>query len=110
MASFLFQSLNREFILLDYLTNKQEYVKNCENKDKPSLHCNGSCQFMKKMNRKNQKESPLASLKINYEIAFIPGANHKIRQIESRQNINIFSIITWKDHLLSRSIFHPPTV
>lgn len=34
---------------LHYQINRAVYLKNCENKDKPNLHCDGKCYLKKKM-------------------------------------------------------------
>ena len=43
------QTFNQLTIVIDYYTNRAVYAKNCENKAKPMLHCNGRCQMMKKL-------------------------------------------------------------
>lgn len=36
--------------------NTGKYAKNCINKAKPKLHCNGKCQLMKKMQEEEKKD------------------------------------------------------
>jgi hypothetical protein len=46
--------------MADYLLNTNVYAKNCENKARPKMHCNGKCQMMKKIREeesKNQQNS-----------------------------------------------------
>ncbi|HVM88022.1 MAG TPA: hypothetical protein VMT76_07520 [Puia sp.] len=61
-----------EFIILNYYLQKSAYIENCENRNKPELHCYGKCLLAKKINQavgneqKQEKksssdESPLSS-------------------------------------------------
>jgi hypothetical protein len=54
--AFVIQAFNKPFILFDYYTNTRAYAKNCINKAKPKLHCNGKCQMMKKLQEEEKKE------------------------------------------------------
>ena len=49
LFSFALQVFNRSIIVLDYFANTASFAKNCENKARPMLHCNGKCQLMKKI-------------------------------------------------------------
>ena len=42
--------------MADYFINTAAYAKNCENKAKPKLHCNGKCQMMKKLKQEENKD------------------------------------------------------
>ncbi len=56
LAAFTTQSLSKPFIIADYYTNTSKYAKNCENKSKPKMHCNGKCQMMKRLQQEEKKE------------------------------------------------------
>ncbi len=43
------QALVRTAWTLHYQWNKAFYLKNCENRAKPNLHCNGKCHLKKKI-------------------------------------------------------------
>src|SRR5215831_7126919 len=53
---FSMQVFNRNVIMLNYYTNTAAFAKNCENKSKPMMHCNGKCQMMKKIKAEEKKE------------------------------------------------------
>jgi len=55
-AAFLAQTFSGNLILLDYYANTSKYAKNCENKATPTMHCNGKCQMMKKMQQEEKKD------------------------------------------------------
>lgn len=43
--------------MFDYFTNTGAYAKNCENKARPAMHCNGKCQMMKKLKQEDKKDA-----------------------------------------------------
>jgi len=49
LLAFVSQTFAGPFIMLDYFVNTAAYAKNCINKARPKMHCNGKCQAMKKI-------------------------------------------------------------
>jgi len=56
LMAFVCQTFASPFIILDYFVNTAAYTRNCINKAKPKLQCNGKCQMMKKIQGKEKKE------------------------------------------------------
>jgi len=56
MLAFLAQTFSKSFIVADYYVNTGSFAKNCVNKAKPKMHCNGKCQMMKKLKEQEKKE------------------------------------------------------
>ena len=58
LASFIAQTIGNGFYIADYYMHYEKYAKNCINKTRPKLHCNGKCQLMKKIQEyeKSEKE------------------------------------------------------
>ncbi len=56
LSAFILQVFSKVFIVVDYFTNTQAFAKNCENKAKPKMHCNGKCQMMKKLKQEEKKD------------------------------------------------------
>jgi len=56
LTAFAVQTFNRAVIVFNYYTNTASFAKNCENKAKPMLHCNGRCQMMKKLKQEENKD------------------------------------------------------
>ena len=56
LLAFAALSFGNTLLLLDYQLNPRNYVRNCVNKYRPSLHCKGQCQLMKKIKVKEEKE------------------------------------------------------
>jgi hypothetical protein len=63
LICFAVQAFASQFIALDYYLNTSAYVKDCVNKARPMLHCNGRCQFMKKLAQHEKKEQENAENK-----------------------------------------------
>jgi len=51
------QSLNKVLIVFDYYANTATFAEKCENKARPSMHCNGKCQMMKKLKQEENREN-----------------------------------------------------
>ena len=56
MVAFAVQTFNRAVIVFNYYSNTAAFAKNCENKTKPMLHCNGRCQMLKKLKQEENKD------------------------------------------------------
>jgi hypothetical protein len=63
LAAFAISSFSRVFWVADYYVNTAAYSKNCENKAKPKLQCNGKCQMMKKLKQEEQKDQQVPEQK-----------------------------------------------
>jgi hypothetical protein len=57
LFALVLQTLNKAVIYIDYYANTAAYAKNCENKARPCMHCNGKCQMMKKMKQEEKKDN-----------------------------------------------------
>lgn len=60
LLAFFGQTFNQGVYYLDYLIDKAEYVKNCVNKARPKMKCNGKCQVMKKIEEQEKKQQEQA--------------------------------------------------
>ena len=56
LVAFFAQTFNNTLVFADYFANTVKYAKNCENKARPKLHCNGKCQMMKKLQQEEKKD------------------------------------------------------
>ena len=48
------QSFDKVLIVADYFARTSAYAKNCENKKKPQMRCQGKCQMMKKLEQQEK--------------------------------------------------------
>src|SRR5690349_15854617 len=67
------QSFQGTFLIVGYYTNRSEFLKNCENKLRPALHCNGQCVLMKKLRAQEKQEQHDAVQKNNAKAEWIAG-------------------------------------
>ena len=56
LAAFMGQTFNKSLLFMSYYTNPAAFAKNCVNKARPMMHCNGKCQMMKKLQQEEQQE------------------------------------------------------
>ncbi|HRP57433.1 hypothetical protein [Agriterribacter sp.] len=56
LLSFMAQVLSSPFIVFDYYVNTAGYAKNCVNKARVELHCNGKCQMAKELKQQEERE------------------------------------------------------
>lgn len=110
IIAFVTQTFSGQFIVLDYFANTTSYAKNCVNKAKPKLQCNGKCQMMKKMQQEEKKDQQNPERK----------SENKAQVISSKSFFNSLSIpAMYSCEILSYqvagkivdrtlSIFHPP--
>jgi hypothetical protein len=60
IAAFVIQTFSGGFVMLDYYTNTTAFATNCVNNGRPTLHCNGKCQMMQKLQQEENtnKQNP----------------------------------------------------
>lgn len=68
LLAVLAQTFSKSFIVAGYYANTQAYAKNCENKAKPQMHCNGKCQMMKKIKAEEKKGQEGSERKTDHQI------------------------------------------
>ncbi|HTC01613.1 MAG TPA: hypothetical protein VK705_13115 [Ferruginibacter sp.] len=115
IASILFiallaQTFDSAFITLGYYVNSSAYAQNCENKDKPMMHCCGKCQLRKKLlqEEKNKQAADKRGENKNEVFYFnscfatvLPIAAYELKIQYPRYSDD-------KETRMPRSIFHPP--
>jgi hypothetical protein len=114
IISFFTQQLGKVVIVADYYANTSQYAKNCINKSRPKLHCNGKCQMMKKIQEAEKKEKEDAEKKSenkkNYPIHFVQYVVEEKSYVELKSKSNFQYFISCKPKGRSCQIFHPPKV
>jgi hypothetical protein len=110
LLAFVSQTFAGPFIMLDYFMNKAAYAKNCINKARPKMHCNGKCQAMKKIQEEEKKEQQNAERKAEGKVqvlsakSFFCSVKTLSGEIENnypRQNIK-------RTCDIALAVFHPP--
>ena len=64
LIAFVAQTFSNGFVMLDYYINKVAFAKNCVNKARPAMHCNGKCQMMKKLQEEEKKDQQMPERKL----------------------------------------------
>jgi hypothetical protein len=112
LAAFTLQTFTGIFVLADYYANTSAYAKNCVNKARPKLNCNGKCFMMKKMREEEKKEQENTERKcgnkneiVSFK-SFFPTVENPTTIITINQKISPKSMGSSKDRSLD--IFHPP--
>lgn len=112
IVAFAVQTFQQNLIVGSYYINKAVYAKNCENKTKPSLHCNGKCQMMKKLQQEEKKEAPAPGMKAeqkgeSFSSLVYTSFVHTPETIVNR--CFNFAFKTGTPANITLSIFHPPS-
>ncbi|MGG9964774.1 hypothetical protein [Ferruginibacter sp. SUN106] len=111
IIAFTAQTFSGGFVMLNYYSNTAAFAKNCENKARPKMHCNGKCQMMKKLQQEEKQDQQNPERK----------SDNKIEVLSSKSffysTTTIFSVIAFKAVPVEKdypikdiaySFFHPP--
>lgn len=114
LGVFCMQTFSNAVIMAGYYVNTAAYAKNCENKSKPWLHCNGKCQMKKQLTDENNKDQQSPERK---------GGNKNEITLSSKSffaTVNVFTAGIKHSYITPLSIgysvsrtldiFHPPQV
>jgi len=110
LLAFVSQTFAGPFIMLDYFMNTAAYAKNCINKARPKLHCNGKCQAMKKIQEEEKKEQQQAEEKAASKVQVL-SSRSSFCQVQPATVIILKATTFEKQYPLtdiSYSFFHPP--
>ncbi|HVM88996.1 MAG TPA: hypothetical protein VMT76_12475 [Puia sp.] len=112
IVAMLYQAFNNSFLLADYYLNMASYLKNCENKARPKMHCNGKCQVMKKIREQEKKDQENAESKggNKYEVFSSKSFFATVHILSSvrRPSTIPHHYLCSKPSVLITDIFHPP--
>jgi hypothetical protein len=113
LAAFLAQTYNGAFVIADYYVNTSKYAKDCVNKARPKMHCNGKCQMMKKLQQEEKKDQENQERKSENKTEIVLSTKSFFATVPT-----CYSILSKSKKLLqfsnvkstdrSLDIFHPP--
>ena len=113
LIAFAAQIFSKAVIVLDYYTNTVSYAKNCENKIKPTLHCNGKCQMMKKLQEEEKKDQQNPERKIDNKNEVASSKSFFAKGV-FREPITVHSYTVYFNTSFpigtTADIFHPPAL
>ncbi len=97
--------------MLDYIANTKAYAKNCENKAKPKMHCNGHCQMMKKLKEQEKNDAQVPERKYENKIEVLSSKSF-FYSLEAGVTIIVSKAICFEKRYplkdISYDYFHPP--
>ena len=107
------QSFSKAIYIADYYVNNATYLKNCENKAKPKLQCNGKCQVKKKMQEEEKKDQENPDRKLENKSEIIISSKSFFTTQIVQPNLDIDNHNKWFLDMgividRSSSIFHHP--
>jgi hypothetical protein len=102
-----------------YLNQKEIAEKECENKNRPEMHCNGKCYLAKKLNKadaelesqKEKQEGSFSNLKIIEEGLFIPFSLDDF-ELKINHDDNKYAYFIYQNTYFFQvyyKFFHPPS-
>ena len=97
--------------MVDYYMNTSAYAKNCENKARPILKCNGKCQMAKKIMEEQKKDEQAPERKFenkNQVIWFKSYFASLSFQNSTFNNIYNLYLVRPEPPVHVFAIFHPP--
>lgn len=111
LLAFFTSTFSRLFVVADYYVNTERYYKNCENKARPQLKCNGKCQMAKKVQEEEKKEQKNPGMKFDLKSEVCTIYTSTVLQplptIITEKKYSLIDIPSLKNGFDSR-IFHPP--
>ena len=109
----LAQQFSRPVVLADYLVNLDRYKKDCVNKARPLLHCNGRCQMKKKLEAQDgQQEGRSSSAKL-IELDYVLSSKSFFPELEIVNDSTSASFPSGNSSVITCyvvDIFHPPII
>lgn len=109
--AFAIQTFKGGFVIFDYYANTAAFAKNCINKAKPKLHCNGKCQMMKKIQEEEKKDQQVPERKFENKIEVLSSTSFFYTTCTTFSILASKAIIVENDHPLTDmayAFFHPP--
>ena len=109
LVAITLQILNKAVIYIDYYTNTAAYFKNCENKAKLSMHCNGKCQMMKKIQQQEKKDQQNPERRVGMDEVISSRSyfiSLNILHCSAKQVYHFYN--DSRTAAMPRSFFHPP--
>ena len=112
LISFMCGVFCRTAIVLDYYANTAAFAKNCINKDKPTLHCNGKCQMMKKLRQDEKKDDTNPERKADGKNEVLSSKSFFTATLDFRQTVRSVSFILMIEKPVDRSytLLRPPSI
>jgi len=110
LMSFFIHLFYTSGYLLDYYVNTDFYLENCENKDRPELHCDGQCVLAQKMKGALPAPDEHAVVSVPQNVEFVQPVFCFIPVSGPQSVDHIFRWGSMYEFLLATSLFRPPSI
>jgi hypothetical protein len=111
LVAFSAHIFDQAVIVLEYYANTAAFAKSCENKARPTMHCKGKCQLMKKLKEEGKKEQQFPERKGSDKNEVVSSrsffASSTFAQSGVLQSTSSFYFTSFPQGFHS-DIFHPP--
>jgi hypothetical protein len=111
LVAFAMQTFENGLIVLNYYTNAASFARDCENKARPQLHCNGKCQLLKKLKQQENKDQQNSGRKAENKIGLFYASSFFATAVllphAGPPTFSICRVEKTADH--TGSVFHPPS-
>lgn len=110
LLAFIGQTFHKAIILISFYSRQEIIALTlCENKAKPQMKCNGTCQLSKKMKQEKQKDesNPERKLENKFELVSFSSSikiTSPVKQQPRGSSFYTATILT----VFGDDIFHPP--
>lgn len=111
LLAFAAQTFSQPLMLLSYYFNNAAYAKDCINKARPKMHCNGKCQLMKKMKQEEKSEQQNPERKMENKNEVLSSRSSFLQDLIFHSTFLSRVFVTLNDNTeikMPRSFFHPP--
>ncbi|MEO8768468.1 MAG: hypothetical protein ABI402_00220 [Ferruginibacter sp.] len=112
LLAFVVQTFSAPFIRLDYYFNQADYAKNCVNKKRPKMHCNGQCQVMKKIQEEEKQQQQTDERKMGSKVDVLSSKSFFVTTTDLFFQTTAIIYFTQNNDAtiqVARLIFHPPS-
>ena len=113
LVGILLQTFSQVVILGQYYANKDYIAKNlCENRNKPSMHCDGKCCLKKKLAKEGKEQAPNSRNQKSEQVVNLFYANTKFEVkhfVTSEIPNKYFTYNDLRTSSFHSSVFHPPS-
>lgn len=108
LLALMAQTFNKAIVVSSYYTNTAAYAKNCENKARPKLQCNGKCQLMKKLKEEEKKDQGSTNKQSQDEVLSSRSFYTTVSICKQISTVSFFNGNSGSPIDIPADFFHPP--
>jgi hypothetical protein len=108
LCCLLVQTMNQALVVVDYYANTESFAKDCINKARPQLLCNGKCQMMKKMEEQEKQANEALQKKVTLFEYSVPSERCELHNFPTALIRTFYTFKAAKPVRIPSDFFHPP--